>query len=88
MEVGVNNLGQSVKGSWLGNQNIAGMGSEGVLDGMSRRLEDDGACQGLCAVTVPRVQLILTLQSCACGHSGEDLVTLSSVPFMVRGNSS
>ena len=33
MEVGANNLGQAIKGSWLGNQTIAGLGSEGVPEG-------------------------------------------------------
>lgn len=33
MEVGANNLGQPIKGSWLGNQTIAGLGSEGVPEG-------------------------------------------------------
>lgn len=38
-------------------------------------------------MTVPQVQSITTLQSCAYGHRYEDILTLSSVPVMVRGNS-
>lgn len=33
VEVGANNLGQPIKGSWLGNQTIAGLGSERVPEG-------------------------------------------------------
>lgn len=39
-------------------------------------------------MTAPQVQSITTLQSCVYGHSGEDILTLSSVPVMVKGNGS
>lgn len=32
MEVGANNLGQPMKGSWLGNQTIAGVPEGGIGD--------------------------------------------------------